>query len=236
MASSFDGWGLPVRCKRTTLPQCRLETDVPQASVLTILLGHLKSHASNGFTGAARKFLPPKTADKILAMYDFPSAKTDEEAFACVINYINDIGYYLSTLAFAEGFSRPNTSGKGSSMFFFNHGNPWPGPFQGKASHVLDVAFLFQNCSHVLTDQQRKGAEDFAIDMMRFVSGEEVLGSSHEKDQAGLAMVYGDEGVKIAHARDGKESGRNVNLLSIAREVGGDKLMEVFEKFMMGGG
>ena len=101
---------------------------------------------------------------------------------------------------------------------------------------MLDVAFLFQNYNHVLLDQQRKGAEDFAIDMMRFVSGEEVLGSSHENDQAGMAMVYGDEGVKIAHAREGKESGQNVELISIAREVGGDKLMEVFEKFMVGGG
>ena len=206
---------------------------------MLILLGHLKSHAVAGFPAAAREVLPPSTADKILAMYDFPSAKTDDEAFACVINYVNDVGYYLSTLAFGEGFSRPNTPGKGSSIFFFNHKNPWPGLFQGKASHVLDVAFLFQNYNHVLSDQQRKGAEDFAIDMMRFVSGEEVLGSDHEKEQGSMATVYDDEGVKIAHARHGTESGRNVDLNEIAEEVGSDKLMDVFDRLMMsaaGGG
>ena len=174
-------------------------------------------------------------------MYGFPSAKTDDEAFNSVINYINNVGYFLSTLAFAEGFSRPDTKGKGSSIFFFNHGNPWSGPFQGKASHVLDVAFLFQNYNDKLDEKPRKGAEDFAVDMMRFVSGEEVWGSCYDKEQARTAMVYGDEGVKMTDARMGREAGRNPELYMLSQEVEGgvDRLMEVFETFMMsasGGG
>jgi hypothetical protein len=200
------------------------------------LLGHLKPFALTGFPTAARTVLPDEVADKILSLYSFDSASTDDEAFGCFLNYINDVGYYLATLAFGQGFSRPRSPGKGSSVFFFNHGNPWNGPFKGKASHVLDVAFLFQNYNHLLGAEQKKGSEDFAVDMMRFVSGEEVLGTSYEKEGRMMAMVYGDGGVKIADAKKGSDSGRRIEIIEVAEQVGGDKLMEVFERFMMSPG
>lgn len=207
------------------------------ASVLTYLLAGLKSKALEHFPPAVREILPAEIASAVLNMYNFPSGKSSasEEdharAFDAVIAYINDVGYYLSTISFAEGFSRPNDSSNGSSIFFFNHGNPWDGPFKGKASHVLDVVFMFQNYNHLMSEQQRRSAERFGIDIIKFVRGEWEV--SNNSADALKAMVYGDDGVKIADAKNGDEVGRNSKILEIANAVGRDKLMDVFERFAM---
>ncbi len=43
-----------------------------------------------------------------------------------------------------------------------------------KRARWSTVAFLIQNYNYTLSGQQRKGSADFAVDIVRFVSGEEV--------------------------------------------------------------
>ena len=93
------------------------------------------------------------------------------------------------------------------------------------------MAFLFQNYNHLVSEKQRLGAEAFGLDVCRFVAGEVLV------DGDKRAVVYGDEGKGMLDI-NAKETGRNVELVRIMEEegVGADLLMEVFDKFVMGGG
>jgi hypothetical protein len=49
--------------------------------------------------------------------------------------------------------------------------NPWDGPSLGKASHIFDVALLFQNYSEHLSQDQNTLSKVFGLDVLRFVNG-----------------------------------------------------------------
>ncbi len=50
---------------------------------------------------------------------------------------------------------------------------PLDGPFKGKSTHVLDVAFVFQNFNHKLSDEQVRSAQLFGRDIVSFTNGED---------------------------------------------------------------
>lgn len=182
----------------------------------------------------------PEEAEKLLSLYGFGDAKDDESAFLKLLDFINDVSFTLGTLAFAKGFSARSTT----NVFFFNEGNPWPGQFQGRATHVLDVVFLFQNYNDKLPPAQKKAAEQLGIDFARFVAGQEPWAKFEDTDGSRHVKVYGPSstddasgGAKAGIVKDAlssRETGRKPEIVEIANRVGWDTLGAVFIDFILG--
>lgn len=211
------------------------------------MLGHLKPGIRQAFSASIRSTFAskPQVAETLLDAYGFTKAtpdpkEDDEAAFLGFLHFVNDIGYYAATTSFARGW--PQSSSASTSKifpYFFNEPNPWPGPYTGEATHILDVAFLFQNYNDKLPPAQRAAAEGFGLDLMKFVAGQapwegytpeqrkaKVFGPSKGEDGQATTAVIEDA--------ESAQTGRRLTILELGKEVGFDKLAEAFGRFQKG--
>jgi carboxylesterase type B len=125
----------------------------------------------------------PSLVETILSTYGISSAATSDAAFKGVLDFATDILFYASTMKLAQSW--PGAA----YVYHFNEPNPWDGPYKGEATHILDIAFLFQNYNEYLSDEQRATAKAFAGHLITFVHGEEPY-ERYDANRGG-AMVYG---------------------------------------------
>ncbi|OAL25855.1 hypothetical protein AYO20_10317 [Fonsecaea nubica] len=211
------------------------------ASVLGFMLGHLKPGIGEKFPASIRSSLAttPDIAETLLEAYGFgDSGLDDETAFIKFLEFVNDVSFLGATTSFARGWPASSSSSHSKILtFFFNEPNPWAGAYQGRATHVLDVVFLFQNHNHNLPPAQRAAAEAFGLDLMRFVAGQQPWpGYTREKR---TAKVFGPSKGEKATARvvedaEALETGRGKSILQIAEKVGFDRLNETVGRFRTG--
>ncbi|EXJ69304.1 uncharacterized protein A1O5_07340 [Cladophialophora psammophila CBS 110553] len=212
------------------------------ASVLGFMLGHLKSGISEKFPASVRSSLSATLdlAEHLLDSYGFnDSTMDDDTAFVKFLELVNDISFFGATTSFARGWPLSLGAQPKFFTFFFNEPNPWPGAYQGRATHVLDVVFLFQNHNQNLPLAQRAAAEAFGLDLVKFVAGQKPWpGYTPEKRAAKIfGPSQGDEGKANARVIDDAESletGRGKAILEIGDKVGFDKLNEAIGRFRMG--
>ncbi|GMG41798.1 unnamed protein product [Aspergillus oryzae var. brunneus] len=107
----------------------------------------------------------PDVAQRILSEYGISRGMSDDEALPAVLDYINDICFFAPVLTLTRGW-RGN-----SHVYYFNEGNPWEGPWKGRATHILDVAYLTQNFQEFMTPSQQRVATAFAEDFFKFCHG-----------------------------------------------------------------
>ncbi|KAI9159180.1 hypothetical protein HJFPF1_07188 [Paramyrothecium foliicola] len=200
--SSFDRWtadallSIPgtTWCSSIFIGDC--EHDV---SILSTMLG---PDGTKGFgqklLAALRETFSDKSGiSRILAEYDMSNAdsvKADEAG----VNFWGDLHFFTPVIQIAKAW--PGTA----YVHHFNEPNPWSGSSKGKASHLLDVAFLFQNFNEFLSGSQVKTAKQQATDLLTFVWGGvpfPVYAGSR-----GGARVYGaggvDEGPVVSSAME----------------------------------
>ncbi|GKZ68625.1 hypothetical protein AnigIFM50267_003364 [Aspergillus niger] len=136
-------------------------------NILAILMPHLKNECAGRLAKAVHSVFPTKQelATRILAGYGLTAETADDEAFPAVLSYLNDIFILAPTLTYTSGWAGH------TNVYYFNEENPWNGPWQGKAGHILDVAYLFQNFRDYLTPAQQELAAAFAIDFFKFCHG-----------------------------------------------------------------
>ncbi|GMF67025.1 unnamed protein product [Aspergillus oryzae] len=128
---------------------------------------NLKETCAEKFTTAMNNVLPsqPDVAQRILSEYGISRGMSDDEALPAVLDYINDICFFAPVLTLTRGW-RGN-----SHVYYFNEGNPWEGPWKGRATHILDVAYLTQNFQEFMTPSQQRVATAFAEDFFKFCHG-----------------------------------------------------------------
>ncbi|CAH0003205.1 unnamed protein product [Clonostachys byssicola] len=107
----------------------------------------------------------PQLVTSILSDYQINEAVSDDAAFHRIVALLTDVGFYAPLEIAVRGW--PNTHGR--YLYHFNAPNPFSGPLQGKASHVLDVAYAFQNYNDYLSPSDVGVARDFALAIVRFV-------------------------------------------------------------------
>jgi carboxylesterase type B len=108
--------------------------------------------------------LGDKKAGRILDAYDITD-DDNEEIYLRILHFGNDICFLAPVLVYAHGWDG------NAFVYFFNEPNTWKGPWEGHVSHVLDVAYLFQNYNEHLGEEQRATAEAFGKDLIAFASG-----------------------------------------------------------------
>lgn len=107
----------------------------------------------------------PEIAQRILDTYQVSEGTPDNEAILSILKFFTDILFHSSTISFARGWNG------NAHVYYFNEGNPWDGPWKGRANHILDVIYFFQNLGEFLTPEQKQVGETFAEDFFKFCHG-----------------------------------------------------------------
>lgn len=174
----------------------------------------------------------PGVAKKLLDSYGITGSMTDSEALHPILNFITDIGFLVPTLTYARGW--PGTA----HVYLFNEPNPWEGRFKGYTSHVLEVAFLFQNFNDALSAVQVQSAVNFAADVIKFVNGQEPWDKFSQKDYQ--MRVYGpsegaDEALLLQVAgKVDRRTKRRPTIFQFSPDPGYDVISTAFGMFLAG--
>ncbi|KAF2995977.1 hypothetical protein E8E14_004570 [Neopestalotiopsis sp. 37M] len=202
------------------------------------IMGHMltarKSGLGAAFRAVATKTLGqhPKALSSVLEHYSLTEEAektlTEDQTFRNVLQYISDVAFLAPAILMAAGF--PNTS----YVYAFNEPNPWEGAFKGEASHILDVAFIFQNYNEHLNESQRASAVTFGQDIIKFVNGEAPWkpfspGNHGSAVYEGGSRAYAEPPEIAATKRDSFI----FDLIKSSNGVTADDLMQVFNSLMM---
>lgn len=190
-----------------------------------------KAGIASSFVQSATKTLGAQSelATTLLETYGIRSETPDDEALIKILEFATDIGFTAPVLEMAHGW--PTTA----FVYHFNEPNPWDGPYKGKSTHILDVAFLFQNYNDYLSLEQRKSAEKFAKDLIAFVNGHDPY-PNHVPAQGG-GQLYGppaEEGNAFVQGPKLEDYGRSSKIFRFAGEPGMDRLSAVWDQFAVG--
>ncbi|KAK2025124.1 carboxylesterase [Colletotrichum zoysiae] len=188
-----------------------------------MFLLHKKERIATKFIESVSSSLSqhPGAATRILQVYEIGEATSDDEALIRILQFASDLAFRAPAELYARSFHGD------SYLLEFAERNPWEGPFTGHSTHVLDVAFLFQNYNEHLGKEQRQTAEAFAADVIAFVRGEAPWRRLQET--AGR-MVY-EYGMRT-YKEDGASPGRYDSVLGLGEEVGLDSLLKAWETFL----
>lgn len=163
----------------------------------------------------------------ICTAYNITDQISDDEALSNILKFVTDLRFYASALTISRGWP-------GSAyVYHFNEPNPWDGPWKGESTHILDVAFLFQNFDQHLEPRQRESARKFATDFITFVAGEEPYGAYDPHE--GGAQVYGppcENAPSFILGKDPENYLRRKHVWDIATEADLDTLSRAFDKFI----
>ncbi|KAL5001343.1 Alpha/Beta hydrolase protein [Aspergillus recurvatus] len=204
------------------------------ASIIAFLFPHTKNGCAKKFITALSTALPsqPAVVDRILKSYGIPDeSASDDDAYPAVLNYINDVLFFTPALTFAQGW-------KGNAyVYYFNEENPWEGQWKGRANHILDIAYLFQNFREFLSPEQQALGTAFAEDFFQFCHGQAPWPAITQgtATKGFTARRYGSSGKSPAGTVTqafGGEGQRRQNLYDYAEKISLDKLASVFNIFM----
>jgi hypothetical protein len=146
-----------------------------------------------------------------------------------ILRFITDVKFYAPIITLAKSW--PTSA----FVSHFNEPNPWEGPAKGEASHILDVAFLFQNFNEHLNTDQVKSAQSFGNDFIAFVNGEDPYPAHNS--QRGGAKVYGppaEPGGSFIISEDAADYGRRPVAWQLSSAFGLDKLSAGLDAFIAG--
>lgn len=165
-----------------------------------------------------------------------------------------DICFALAARAFVRAWSGAataadtndddNSSGDGEGgreafLYRFNVPNPWPGPWKGHATHILDIVFLLQNYREKLAVGQRKTGERMAREVVAFVSGRRSWPAYGMGGKEGAMVYYAAEDAEedgsgyVENEGLGGTGRRDVLQRVMGQEIW-DQVMSAWEGFMKG--
>lgn len=182
----------------------------------------------------------PAKVKTILDGYGINESNTDRIP---VLNFLNDVGFAEPAKATAEAFAGAG-SRLGTSAFLthFNMPNPWPGLWQGKATHALDLAILLGNYNEFLSPGQKATSEQMSGDFLAFATGKEPFspysaGSGVSKVYQAPADAKEDESRVVKESSEGETGRRQIlDKLAAGDPKVLDKLLDVFGLFLKGPG
>ncbi|KAJ5894816.1 hypothetical protein N7495_006507 [Penicillium taxi] len=199
------------------------------SSIFEFLAPQIKTNCANKFITAIHKVLSsyPEEAERIINAYGIIEDLPDEEARVLVLNFLAGICFHAPALCFAQGWNG------NAYVYHFNEGNPWEGPWNGHANHILDVIYLFQNLNEFLSPEQQAVAVAFAEDVFKFCHGVEPWPAvSGDIDTGFSARVYGPsqrgQTIGLISEAFGGEGLRRGVLFECAKKVSLDELAKVF--------
>jgi hypothetical protein len=195
------------------------------------MLGPRTINIAKGFCDSIEKSLSshPSGAEKLRNAYGITPELSDPVALRNVLQFATDIGFFAPAITFAQGW--PGRS----YLYHFNEGNPWDGQWKGDATHVLDIAYVFQNYNQDLEPPQKEVAVRFASDFIKFMNGKLECKPFQEVEGA---LVYGPSAngncAQYVEGIASEKSGRNDTILKLAMDIGLEDLAAAWGNFLQG--
>ncbi|KAJ9651510.1 hypothetical protein H2198_009207 [Neophaeococcomyces mojaviensis] len=171
----------------------------------------------------------PDQAQALFDAYEIHEDTSDDQALRHILEFATDIGFYASALTIARAW--PDHA----YVYHFNVPNPWHGPFRGDSTHILDVAFLFQNFNDHIDQELTAVAEKFGLDFICFVNEKDSY-PAHGKERRGV-QIYGPPAMNdcaFISEPTQQTTGRRQTIWKLAEKTGLDKLSAAWDKFMAG--
>jgi hypothetical protein len=130
----------------------------------------LKENATKILIEQTQKAFDEKEAKKLLDTFQISPSNNKQQALMSATKFFTVNGFVRPAIDYTLSWPHPSKV----HLFAFNQGNPFPGPFQGCATHTVDALYQFQN----VNDQfPSKGdveiACDFATALVDFAHGRE---------------------------------------------------------------
>ena len=187
------------------------------------MLHHRKSGCLTRFMTVLEETIPSHAAD-IAKAYQLRSVNDDEAAWPLILDFATDINYKATTQEYAAAW--PATA----YQYRFKEPNPWTGPWEGYATHVLDVAYLFMNYDHSLTPSRRQKAVELATDVIRFINGKPPFQQYDERSMFVKEYISEDG---EANSKD-KRRNRDAIWPELFSRIGFDTALSVWTQFFVG--
>ena len=166
--------------------------------------------------------------DQFLEYYKIKPDASDAETLAAVINYITDISFFAPAVKLSQLWPGKYHVG------LFNEKNPWDGIYKGRASHLLDTAYLWGNYNPKYTRENWAVGRAMAEDVISFISERDNLPVFDEKKK--LVTLYGpsDKGRSSEVTNlDNEITDRDLRFFDLAKMVGGlDTLLDMMAAFL----
>lgn len=170
----------------------------------------------------------PEHAESLLRAYRIAvdSDQDDGESLIRILTFATDIGYRAPAHALVNSFPGD------AFLLEFTEPNPWNGAFKGQTTHVLDVAFLFQNHNELLQQRQVDTAKQLARSVVAFVNGAEPW-EKHDLSGSRAVAVFRDGTKACKSSNDTATTGYNT-LKSVGQDIGLDRLADLVVSFVFG--
>ncbi|KAL6405278.1 hypothetical protein AUP68_12122 [Ilyonectria robusta] len=212
-------------CQRLLVVQGNLEASV---AGFLFLAARQEGIAKAFCTFMKENFENTAAVERLLGLYDLSPKTKDSDALIAIMEYFNDVSFYAPACLLASLWPKGYVGN-------FNEGNPWNGPNRGKANHMLDTAFLFQQYNSRMAAPQRAVAEAYATDIAAFVAGLDALPQFTDGEQL-VAWGPSNEGaIHQVTSRASKSSGRRPDFFDVVDDLGGlSALLSGYEKFLRG--
>jgi carboxylesterase type B len=181
-------------------------------------------HPAASFVSLVRARLSPTASvDKLIAHYGIDPSLPKDRTHIALCRLASDVAFNVPARIVADALFDGQ---KPTFRFSFAQGNPFPGPYAGQATHILDLLYFFQNYNQALPPADRKVAERLATQLLAFVSGEEPWGRNDN-----VVMRFGPEGDVQQLPRTDEPDAAGLKLIE---EIGVDECWAVFRAFFTG--
>lgn len=177
----------------------------------------------------------------IVAFYGLDVAATTntQQTTKLVLDFLADVSFALPARYLAQAWASSPSPDVKCFLYHFNCPNPWEGPWQGHATHALDIMFVLQNYSQHLAMGQEQCALRFSKDLIAFANGADPWPAC-EPGGKPSAMVYnapmvgGFDESKFVEDGSPALTGRKNDLVELVGEHKLDMLVEACQHFLVG--
>lgn len=198
----------------------------------------LVDHSKDGIVSTFRESLTRSLestdrASQVFAAYDITEDISDHEAFKRILNFANDLCFFVPVLNYGHCWSGQ------AFLYHVNEPNSWEGPWKGYASHIIDVVYLFQNYNESLSESQRVVATQLAKDVIRFSYAHAPWPPFKWETGELYSRVYGgrradNTGKVITILAPDPRTERKGTILQLMQSISADELSRAWRLFMAG--
>ena len=120
--------------------------------------------------GITHKVLDDEGAATLLSTFNISSQNDQKASIDSAVKFFTANAFVRPAIDYSKAW--PDRSKV--HLFAFNQGNPFPGPFQGAATHTVDALYQFQHVAEQFpTEEDRQIGVDFALALVDFAHGKE---------------------------------------------------------------
>src|ERR1700737_1211625 len=121
-------------------------------------------------TDLARKIFDDDASKRFLTTFNISTSNDPNQAIFSATKFFTVNAFVRPAIEYTKAWPDPSKV----HLFAFNQGNPFPGLYQGCATHTIDALYQFQHLADQFpTQKDRDIGVEFALALVDFAHGRE---------------------------------------------------------------